>query len=398
MPALRPVGAEDTFPGRLSPQGGVLLEEELTTVTRIMPLGDSITFGSWSSTGEGYRGPLWNALIQTGMAVDFVGDYQNGDGSLPDRDHEGTPSQRADELAPLIPELMATYAPDIVLLMIGTNDVEQEGNNGQPGAASTLKGEIGLILDRIHVGAPGATVFLSTLPPLRSDIHGSGSIDAANAAIRAAAAEAVAKGERVTLVEQSLTTADLFDGIHPNDTGYQKIAQAWSGAILGQAVGTSDPYTGDDGNDRIIGNSANNDIHGLGGNDILKGGGGRDHLDGGFGNDHLYGNSGKDAFVFDTAPNKHSNKDTIFDFNVRDDAFWLASDVYSKAGPDGMLKSGAFWASDSGKAHDRSDRIIYDKDGGQLYYDADGSGHGAAVQFATVSRHLDLTHKDFYIL
>ncbi|MEU9919631.1 hypothetical protein AB0H99_47240, partial [Streptomyces sp. NPDC051001] len=31
-----------------------------TTPLRVMPLGDSITWGVGSSTGNGYRAPLWN--------------------------------------------------------------------------------------------------------------------------------------------------------------------------------------------------------------------------------------------------------------------------------------------------------------------------------------------------
>jgi Ca2+-binding RTX toxin-like protein len=72
--------------------------------------------------------------------------------------------------------------------------------------------------------------------------------------------------------------------------------------------------------------------------------------------------------------------------------------VFTKLGPAGLQKSSAFWASKDGKAHDRSDRIIYDTDGGQIYYDADGSGRSSAVAFAQLSKNLALTYKDFYVL
>ena len=61
----------------------------------IMPLGDSITSVSGSSDGSGYRGPLWFDLSQGGNAFDFVGAYQGGPTSLPDRDHEGVPYEQA---------------------------------------------------------------------------------------------------------------------------------------------------------------------------------------------------------------------------------------------------------------------------------------------------------------
>ena len=47
---------------------------------------------------------------------------------------------------------------------------------------------------------------------------------------------------------------------------------------------------------------------------------------------------------------------------------------------------------------DASDRIIYDIDSGRLYYDADGSGSGAAVQFARVAANLSLSADDFVII
>jgi serralysin len=159
-----------------------------------------------------------------------------------------------------------------------------------------------------------------------------------------------------------------------------------------------DPYWGDDLNNTLVGNAGNNVLKGFDGKDVLKGKLGNDALYGGSGNDKLYGGPGKDSFVFDTQPNRWNNKDTIYDFNVKDDTIRLENAVFTKLGLAGQLKSSAFWASKDGKAHDRSDRIIYDTDGGQLYYDADGSGRSSAVTFAQLSKNLALTYKDFYVL
>src|SRR5580765_2497013 len=55
---------------------------------RILPLGDSITYGL-GATG-GYRLPLNQLLTNAGYSVDFVG-TQTGNGAvgLPDSEHEG---------------------------------------------------------------------------------------------------------------------------------------------------------------------------------------------------------------------------------------------------------------------------------------------------------------------
>ncbi|MBJ6127410.1 calcium-binding protein [Microvirga splendida] len=152
------------------------------------------------------------------------------------------------------------------------------------------------------------------------------------------------------------------------------------------------------GNNHLTGTSGSDRLKGFGGNDVLKGGSGNDFLYGGLGNDKLYGGAGKDAFVFDTKANTRTNKDAIMDFRVIDDTIRLDNAVFTKVGANGTLKSSAFWTNNTGKAHDKDDRVIYDKDSGVLYYDADGSGRGAAVAFATISKKLAMTSKDFYVV
>jgi serralysin len=161
----------------------------------------------------------------------------------------------------------------------------------------------------------------------------------------------------------------------------------------------SNVINGDDLLNNVIkGLGGNDKVHGYGGNDKLYGDSGNDYLYGGAGNDQLWGGSGKDSFVFDYKPNAKTNKDVIKDFRVKDDTIRLDNKVFTKIGKDGTLKAGAFWTNNTGKAHDKDDRVIYDKNSGVLYYDADGSGKGAGVAFATISKNLSLTNKDFYVL
>jgi len=149
------------------------------------------------------------------------------------------------------------------------------------------------------------------------------------------------------------------------------------------------------GADVFMGGGSADTLRGLDGNDTLIGGDGEDKLYGGLGNDRLTGGTGKDAFVFDTRPSK-ANADTITDYNVKDDTIHLARAVFAKAGPKGTLKKDAFWIG--AKAHDASDRIIYDKAKGAIYYDPDGTGRAAPIQIATVSKKLAFTEKEFLIV
>ena len=100
--------------------------------------------------------------------------------------------------------------------------------------------------------------------------------------------------------------------------------------------------------------------------------------------------------MFDTGLNKKTNVDKIVDFNHRDDTIHLAKSVFSKIAKKGVLSSKAFWVGD--KAHDASDRIVYNKKTGALFYDQDGNGAKAAVQFATLPKKLALAANDFFVM
>lgn len=161
--------------------------------------------------------------------------------------------------------------------------------------------------------------------------------------------------------------------------------------------GGNDTIHGRSGNDVIVG-----DILGDNGRDRLYGDAGNDVLMGGAGNDTLTGGSGKDTFIFSGGrPNKKTNMDTITDFNVKADQMVLdRTDFkklgFSKVGQSYLLKESAFHTGPS--AHDGSDRIIYNDQTGALYYDADGTGGSAAIQFAKLKPGLALTHKDFFVI
>ncbi|MGO4389642.1 beta strand repeat-containing protein [Microvirga sp. 2YAF29] len=156
--------------------------------------------------------------------------------------------------------------------------------------------------------------------------------------------------------------------------------------------GVNTPLTGTSGANILRGNAAANILKGQGGNDKLYG------LDG---NDRLYGGTGKDTFVFDTRLHKSKNVDKIYDFKSRDDTFWLDNAVFTKLGKGTPTKPEKFKSKmfyEGSKAHDKDDRIIYDKKTGNLYYDADGTGKAAQVKFATLTNKEKLFYHDFYVI
>jgi Ca2+-binding RTX toxin-like protein len=123
------------------------------------------------------------------------------------------------------------------------------------------------------------------------------------------------------------------------------------------------------------GNSVSNVIQGNASNNVLRA---RD------GNDTVTGGGGSDFFDFTTAPST-ANADTITDFATVDQLRFEDA-AFTAIGATGTwgAADGRFWASTAGTAHDANDRVVYNTTTGALYYDADGSGAGAAVLVATL--------------
>ncbi|WP_198411847.1 cadherin domain-containing protein, partial [Microvirga flavescens] len=140
---------------------------------------------------------------------------------------------------------------------------------------------------------------------------------------------------------------------------------------------------------------------GTGDNDVIIGGAGKDTLGGGLGNDILTGGAGKDAFVFDTRPNKKTNFDTITDYDVKSDSIYLDNAIFTKLGKGTLAKPGKLkpdYFTIGSKAQDKNDYLIFNAKKGILYYDADGSGPGKAVEIATLKKGLKMTAGEFFVI
>jgi Ca2+-binding RTX toxin-like protein len=149
-----------------------------------------------------------------------------------------------------------------------------------------------------------------------------------------------------------------------------------------------DTLNGLDGSDTLLGNWGDDNLMGGNGLDSLDGGNGEDTLNGGLGNDVLTGGADDDHFTFNTALSS-TNVDTITDFGDGTDIIWLDDSIFSTWGnyySETPLDGSAFYEADGATtAQDAYDRIIYDTSTGALYYDHDGVGGDASIQFATLS-------------
>lgn len=178
-------------------------------VIRVMPLGDSITAGFGSTTGAGYRLPLWNSVAaQSRYSVDYVGS-QNA-GTVPDADHEGHRGYFISQIRDGIDAWLTTAQPTYVLLHIGINDLAW-GADPQT-AADQLVG----LIDQIYTRQPGVIIILMGLIPTSAGLQ-------TQAAAYNDRARTIVRAHFYYVDAPALTTAEMVDELHPNDAGYQRI-------------------------------------------------------------------------------------------------------------------------------------------------------------------------------
>ncbi|WP_295621813.1 hypothetical protein [Chamaesiphon sp. GL140_3_metabinner_50] len=151
--------------------------------------------------------------------------------------------------------------------------------------------------------------------------------------------------------------------------------------------------------DNLVGTSGDDLIFGFAGNDTINGGAGNDTIFGGAGVDLLFGGAGNDVFGFNNAT---EGIDKINDFEVGIDRLSISRTGFggnTTFGTDalGVLDVTRFGIGSS--ASTASQRFIYNNNSGALFFDADGSGIGAAqVRIAQFVGNPALTNTSFTVM
>ena len=210
-------------------------ETTLVAPVKIMPLGDSITHGVGASGG--YRLELKDLLVPAGYSFDFVGSRNSGPYEIEDRQHEGNSGYKIHDIAAIARNRVTTYRPDIVLLVIGTNDVWTDYE------LDSAPARLGGLIDTIVDAAPAASVIVGSIPPLADSLDDA-QARTYNAAVPGVVQARADAGKKVSFVDMygAMTLADLYDGVHPNADGYFKMADVWRPAL--EAILPSVPSTG----------------------------------------------------------------------------------------------------------------------------------------------------------
>ena len=209
----------------------------------ILPVGDSITAGSQSSTGGGYRLPLFSLANKNMKSITFVGANASGPATV-----DGLPFPRANSgysgyiidtvagrqgISQFFPAQIVKYKPNIILLMIGTNDVGAGETDG-PARLATL-------MDTMLNADPSLLLVVAQIVPIQKATPDTRNmqIQAFNAPIPGLVKTRADAGKHVKVVDMygaftanpNYSTAYLANQLHPNDTGYAVMADTWYAAI-----------------------------------------------------------------------------------------------------------------------------------------------------------------------
>jgi hypothetical protein len=195
-----------------------------TGACKILPLGDSITDGIGFSGG--YRVHLFELAVMNDKEITFVGGSMNGpqtvSGQMFPRAHEGHSGWTIAQIDGIVPDPALNVAPHIVLLHIGTNDMYQ----GPSGAADRL----GTLIDQILTDLPNALLVVSNIIPFPGQ---AGQVTTFNQAVPGVVMTRANQGKHILFVDQftGFPTSELGDGVHPNQAGYNRMADKWYAAI-----------------------------------------------------------------------------------------------------------------------------------------------------------------------
>ncbi|WP_354644331.1 FG-GAP-like repeat-containing protein [Kitasatospora camelliae] len=193
-----------------------------------MPLGDSITAGAGSTTGAGYRLPLWNAAAgQSHYAVDYVG--SQGFGNVPDPDNEGHSGYRVADIRAGIDSWLSAASPDVVLLHIGINDLDRDADRNTKASGDRTAAAFTDLANRIFADRPNVTLLVQGLIPTTPGLQYAAQVY--NADIKALQYGSLARQKFRYLDPPALTTAEMNDRLHPNDAGYARMAGVFSNGL-----------------------------------------------------------------------------------------------------------------------------------------------------------------------
>lgn len=217
---MRRIGVAAALVSLLAAYGWAMADraDAAASVVRVMPMGDSITWGAADPSENGYRAVLKARLATAGVTIDFVGSQASGRG---DSQHEGHRGFTIGQLQAGAAGWVRTYRPDVVLLLAGTNDIARRVGVGGEGA------RLELLIRTIKAARPGVRVIVSSIPQMA--VFDTARITSWSAYRGAVKLAAVHTGSGYASGDLAVLRAQLAagDALHPSVCGYQRLAFTW---------------------------------------------------------------------------------------------------------------------------------------------------------------------------
>lgn len=221
---------------------------------QVMPLGDSITFGH-NGGNAGYRGPLYGLMLPAAPGFRYVGTSIQRPGFLPpspvdQRHHEGHSSYNIQDVnlnldgydnarfleyggADRDPNGgywltggngtgRPAVFPDVITMMIGTNDLDK---------LADVETRLRALITKLTTLRPATKLIVARITP----VTGYPLVNAYNETLDQVVSEFRAAGKNIHWVDlntQFPANGLDPDGVHPNDAGFSWMALQWHEAIL----------------------------------------------------------------------------------------------------------------------------------------------------------------------
>ena len=218
------------------------------STVKILNLGNSITGGTNSdlpiigNTGDraGYEYRLWDSLRTNNYNFDFIGSEYSGYNFFPDYQNAGFPGATTSDLLSILQTGLNTkfepsdritdvaylnyYPANITLILTGTNDLSVDTST------------VCQLMDYIHDNYSASWMIIGKI--LKSDNSDSTVYKNYNTNLEAAVRKRINLGYKILIVDMYnisgfvyTAVGDLSDEIHPDSSGYAKMANVWYPAL-----------------------------------------------------------------------------------------------------------------------------------------------------------------------
>ena len=190
------------------------------TPTYLLPLGDSLTEGSLSTSGYSYKEKLFYAFEANDVSPTSTLVF-NGSVEQQCFHHDGVSGNTIAQIDARAAAAISASSANVLVLIAGTNDAQNVGYNG-----ATAESDYASLLATIYTADPTLPIVLCLAPPLTNTTHNANINDLNSRVVNTVVPGASSTIYVVDPRDAGWTTGAGYttDGTHPNDAGETALA------------------------------------------------------------------------------------------------------------------------------------------------------------------------------